>query len=237
MQLSGFGHALANNLSGRAVGAFPQAHPDGVFADDRLSIVAKCGADTKVIRLPWGADVDMVKLSRPEIAALLTLERTVGSKAFGPFPSIDVIPVEIADQLQPASEAILAELKSGKFDAGLAGLADRDSFRKDAVAFRPKPKVKPVTVRLANADQFHFDRYVHPQYPGLARAARISGKVELELTSNPATGEMEQVKIISGHPVLTPSAAATAQQWRVAPGPETALRAARVVLEFVSNCP
>jgi hypothetical protein len=197
--------------------------------------VAKCGTDTRVIRLPEDSEVDMARLKRrrPEIAALWTLEYAVGTRAFGPFPSIDVIPPEMADRLYPIGEAILSELKSGKFDAGLAP----QSFKDDVAALRPVSKEPPFSVKLANADHFHFGRYVNPQYPALARQARISGKIELELTSNPATGEMEQVKVVSGHPLLVPIAMASAQQWRFLPGADSALRATRVVLEFVFHCP
>ena len=93
------------------------------------------------------------------------------------------------------------------------------------------------SVKLANADRVRFERYVNPQYPPLAKQARISGTVELEITSNPATGETEQVTAVSGHPLLVPAAKEAAQQWRFPPGADTALHATRVTLEFVFNCP
>jgi TonB family protein len=227
--------AMDQPFLNRTFEAFPQTQRMGVFADDRFTIVAKCGTDSRVIRLPyyWKVDMARLKRERPDIALLWTLEKAVGTRAFGPFPSIDVVPREMAARFPPAGEAILSELKSGKFDSGLAPL----SFKEDVAALRTKWDVAEFSVKLANADRVRFERYVNPQYPPLAKQARISGTVELEITSNPTSGETEQVTAVSGHPLLVPAAKEAAQQWRFPPGADTALHATRVTLEFVFNCP
>ena len=61
------------------------------------------------------------------------------------------------------------------------------------MALRPESDIPEFSVKLANADHFHFDRYVAPEYPPLAKEARINGTVELELTSNPATATTTEV--------------------------------------------
>jgi TonB family protein len=160
------------------------------------------------------------------------LEKAVGTRAFGPFPSIDVVPSEMAARLQPAGEAVLAELKSGRFDAGLAPR----SFKDDVARLHSASDVPEFSVKLADADHFRFDSYVDPQYPPLAKQARISGTVELEVTSNPTTGETEQVTVISCNPLLAQVAKESAQHWRFVPGTDTALHATRVVLDFVFQC-
>jgi len=219
----------------RTTRAFAPAHAAVVYAGDRFVIVAKCGAETRVIRLPGDWELDMARLKRksPRIAGLWTLEQTVGAQAFGLFPSIDVVPSEMEVKLQPADEATLAELKSGKFDTGLAPL----SFKNDVAALQSASDVPVYGVKLANADRFRFARYVDPQYPPIALQARISGRVELELVSNPATGQVEQVTVVSGHPLLAAAAKESAQHWRFVPGTDSASHAARVVLEFIFNCP
>src|SRR5439155_8415061 len=108
------------------------------------------------------------------------------TRAFGRFPFVDVVPAEMAARLQPPREEILSELKSGKFDAGLAPR----SFKEDVVASRPVSEGPMFSVKLANADRVRFERYVNPQYPPLAKQARISGTVELEITSNPTSGDV-----------------------------------------------
>jgi hypothetical protein len=56
----------------RTIRAFPQTQGMTVFAGDRYAIVAKCGPDTRVIRLPddWKVDMARLKRKRPRIAAL-----------------------------------------------------------------------------------------------------------------------------------------------------------------------
>ena len=44
--------------------------------------------------------------------------------------------------------------------------------------------------------------------------ARIQGKVELQLTLGSSTGEVRSAAVVSGHPLLTPSAIEAAKQWR-----------------------
>jgi hypothetical protein len=55
---------------------------------NRCSVFFRVG----VIRLPddWRIDVARLKRKWPKIAALWALEKTIGTRAFGPFPSIDV---------------------------------------------------------------------------------------------------------------------------------------------------
>jgi TonB family protein len=224
--------AIDSQALGPTIKAFPETKHLMVFAGDYYAIVANCGSDTRVIRLPgdWKLDLARLKRKRPEIARLWILEQTIGTRAFGAFPSLDAVPPKMAAQLQSADEAILSELKSGKYDLGLAP----QSFKEDVAALSDAP---PFSVHLVNADHFHFDRYVDPMYPPLALQARVSGAVELEVTSNPINGETERVTVVSGHPLLTTAATDAARQWRFVPGADAAPRATHVRLEFIFRCP
>jgi protein TonB len=55
-----------------------------------------------------------------------------------------------------------------------------------------------------------------PVYPPLARQARIQGTVRLEAVIS-KEGSVEELKVISGHPLLIQSALAAVQQWRYEP--------------------
>jgi len=57
---------------------------------------------------------------------------------------------------------------------------------------------------------------VRPVYPELAMAARIEGTVRLVLRVD-ATGRVERVRLISGHPFLVKAAIEAARQWRYRP--------------------
>jgi protein TonB len=55
-----------------------------------------------------------------------------------------------------------------------------------------------------------------PAYPPLARSTRIQGHVIMSAVIS-ATGTIEDLKLISGHPLLAPAAMAAVKQWKYAP--------------------
>lgn len=57
---------------------------------------------------------------------------------------------------------------------------------------------------------------VEPEYPGIARQLKLQGTVELEALVG-ENGKVEEVKIVSGNPVLTAPATAALKQWKFAP--------------------
>jgi protein TonB len=57
---------------------------------------------------------------------------------------------------------------------------------------------------------------IEPEYPPLARAARIQGDVVLAAVIS-KTGEIQNLVLVSGHPMLVPAALAAVKQWRYRP--------------------
>jgi TonB family protein len=55
-------------------------------------------------------------------------------------------------------------------------------------------------------------RQVKPEYPAEAKANRIQGEVVLETYIN-KEGMIDQLVVISGHPLLTPAAIDAVKQW------------------------
>ncbi len=55
-----------------------------------------------------------------------------------------------------------------------------------------------------------------PVYPPLARAARVQGEVVLSAVIN-TNGQIENLQLVSGHPMLVPAAIAAVKQWRYKP--------------------
>jgi periplasmic protein TonB len=55
-----------------------------------------------------------------------------------------------------------------------------------------------------------------PPYPPLARAARVQGDVVLTALIN-ANGEIQNLQLVSGHPMLVPAAMAAVKTWRYKP--------------------
>src|SRR5579864_6836392 len=57
---------------------------------------------------------------------------------------------------------------------------------------------------------------VEPSYPPLARAARVQGDVVLTAVISP-NGQIENLQLVSGHPMLVPAAITAVKQWQYKP--------------------
>ncbi len=80
------------------------------------------------------------------------------------------------------------------------------------------PKVAtPQRVRVSQGvSQGLLVRKVNPVYPPLARQARIQGTVVLEAQIS-KTGDIQNLRLISGHPMLAPAAIEAVKQWKYKP--------------------
>jgi TonB family protein len=76
---------------------------------------------------------------------------------------------------------------------------------------------------------------VQPEYPPLAKAASIAGKVRAEVIVD-ESGNVFSVKLLSGHPMLAPSAIAAIRKWKYRPF-EVDGHAARVQTEVEVTIP
>ena len=80
------------------------------------------------------------------------------------------------------------------------------------------PKVAtPQRVRVSQGvSQGLLIRKVQPNYPPLARQARIQGNVVLtaEISKD---GSIENLRLVSGHPMLAPAAMDAVKKWRYIP--------------------
>lgn len=76
------------------------------------------------------------------------------------------------------------------------------------------PVARPVIT--SHAMEAFLIRRVQPEYPALARAARIEGEVLLQAVIA-TDGSIENLHVISGHPMLVAAALHAVQQWRYRP--------------------
>ena len=74
---------------------------------------------------------------------------------------------------------------------------------------RESPAVRKSSTELGDAALVRSE----PEYPALAKAARVSGTVEVELALD-LEGNVKRAHAISGHPLLKDSAVAAARQWK-----------------------
>lgn len=71
-------------------------------------------------------------------------------------------------------------------------------------------------MRLSHIDEGNLIRKVQPIYPALARSARIQGVVALQATIS-KEGTIKNLRVLSGHPMLTAAAIDAVRQWRYRP--------------------
>ncbi len=79
----------------------------------------------------------------------------------------------------------------------------------------PEPLREPIHVS-GNVQASKLLTRVEPVYPELARAARISGTVVLQVTVD-VQGKVSDVRVMRGHPLLQRAAVDAVKQWRYAP--------------------
>lgn len=81
----------------------------------------------------------------------------------------------------------------------------------------PVKKEPPKPLRVGGSVQAaNILHRVNPPYPQLAKQARIQGLVRLEGIIA-RDGSIQQLKVISGHPLLVPAAVEAVKQWRYRP--------------------
>lgn len=66
---------------------------------------------------------------------------------------------------------------------------------------------------LAQQHKISVQKYVPPKYPPIARQARIEGDVKLSFDVS-ADGEPQNIRILSGHAMLSDHAIETLRGWR-----------------------
>jgi len=83
----------------------------------------------------------------------------------------------------------------------------------------PPPPAPPPPVRIrvsTGVQQAKRSNYVEPIYPPLAKQARIQGVVKLQAIIG-RDGTIQNLTVVSGHPLLVQAALDAVQQWRYSP--------------------
>lgn len=105
-------------------------------------------------------------------------------------------------------------IPGGQLGGVIGGIVSATSNLSAIPKFAP---VQPQRVRISQGvTKGLLIRRVEPSYPTLARSARVQGEVVLSAIIS-VTGEIENLQLVSGHPMLVPSALAAVKQWRYKP--------------------
>jgi len=88
----------------------------------------------------------------------------------------------------------------------------------DSIAVLPPPPPRPTPrpIRPSSVMEANLMHRVQPAYPPLARAARIQGPVVLQAVIS-KSGTIENLQVLSGHPMLVRAALDAVRQWRYRP--------------------
>ena len=132
-------------------------------------------------------------------AAPSTSQSESGSPTLEPSPAVRTA-IEIVHNATTiyATRVVLSLKNCGRSGSGLQHTSGPDSSptRKTTDELKAAAVVNP-----------------RPEYPPLARAARVSGKVEIEVVID-QRGNVADARAVSGHPLLKDSAVASARQWK-----------------------
>jgi protein TonB len=109
----------------------------------------------------------------------------------------------------------------GPYIPGISGLGSRDgvpvSLGSGPIPVLPAaPPPVASLVRLSHMSEGDLIRKILPVYPPLARTARIQGQVVLQAVIS-KQGAIENLKVVSGHPMLAPAAIDAVRQWLYRP--------------------
>jgi|SRR5581483_7703198 len=206
----------------------------GILDSVRFGIVAECGDREAVFKFPFREEVDWqgVEKTDPKVARLWMLWSEIETAAFGDSkPFAPSIPTHDAE-LQKAGAAVADELRSGKFDRGFGP----QFFSAALKGYRGPVETPDHTPRLEHAEDYRFQEYAPPIYPPLAKEAQIEGRVELQLSVDDRSGEVRDVNVISGHPLLKDASLDAARKWRFVKG-STSPHPRNPVIDFALRCP
>ena len=84
----------------------------------------------------------------------------------------------------------------------------------------PVPVPRPATIThpipVSHIEEGNLIRKVQPTYPAMAKMVHVQGEVVLVAIISKA-GTIENLRVVSGHPLLVPAAIEAVAQWRYRP--------------------
>ena len=131
---------------------------------------------------------------------------------------VQMIKEEEAPPPMAATSGVVGGVPGGIPGGQLGGVIGGIVSATSSLASVPKLQpVMPQRVRISQGvTKGLLIHKVEPSYPPLARAARVQGEVMLTAVIN-VNGEIENLQLVSGHPMLVPAAISAVKQWRYKP--------------------
>jgi protein TonB len=153
----------------------------------------------------------------PRQAQAPSRNRWVSIVAFHPLMTPRSIPRAIApvvnSEVEPPS---LSPASSGDARSGASGSGILGSTGDWLPAVLPRPLPSTIHPPVSHMMQGNLIHRVEPTYPVMAKQARIQGSVVLRATIG-KDGSIENLQLLSGHPMLAQAALDAVRQWRYRP--------------------
>jgi protein TonB len=131
---------------------------------------------------------------------------------------IEMIKEEEAPPPMPASGGVVGGVPGGIPGGQMGGVIGSVISATSSLAAVPKfvPAI-PQRIRIsAGVTKGLLIHRVEPTYPTLAKSARVQGDVVLSAVID-SNGQIQNLQLVSGHPMLVPAAIAAVKQWRYKP--------------------
>lgn len=162
---------------------------------------------------------------RPKPVPVAVVNESTASNTFSSTTPTSIQPTNVfrvptgkADSKTGGPFYVFTDLPDDKFVNGFPGPAPTLPTTTVNVAPPPPPMEKQITrVRVGGRVQAPtLIHRVEPIYPALAKASRVGGTVRMEAVIN-TSGQIINLRIVSGHPLLIEAAMKAVQQWRYQP--------------------
>jgi protein TonB len=133
-------------------------------------------------------------------------------------PSIPRETAHVVDQVAPPPLGDGLGVRGGVGTSTGTSNAVLDAIAGRGRGMAPTLPVVPVArpIVTSHAMEAYLIHRVQPEYPALARSARIQGEVVLRAVIS-TDGSIENLHVVSGHPMLVASAINAVRQWRYRP--------------------
>jgi protein TonB len=129
---------------------------------------------------------------------------------------VEIIKEDEAPPPVMATTGVVGGVPGGVPGGSMGGVLGSIASAGSNVAALPKVAT-PQRVRVSSGvSTGMLVRKVNPVYPPLARQARIQGQVVLQAQIS-KSGDIENLQLVSGHPMLAPAAIEAVKQWKYKP--------------------
>lgn len=130
---------------------------------------------------------------------------------------IQMIKEEEAPPPMPATGGVVGGVPGGIPGGQLGGVIGSVISSSSLAAVPKFVPVTPQRIRISGGvTKGLLIHRVEPTYPPLARAARVQGDVVLSAIID-TNGQIQNLQLVSGHPMLVPAAITAVRQWRYKP--------------------